>query len=69
MLNRSQTLYKSPNGDVWTAALNERGALVVVHQSNQASGGQRTETDVSTFLNVDHYGPEHEALLSLIGAK
>jgi hypothetical protein len=65
MHSQSQTLYKSPNGDVWTAALNDLGKLVVLHEPNRASGGKPTEMDASTFLNVDHYGPEHEALLSI----
>jgi hypothetical protein len=68
-LSRVRTLYKSSNGDVWSIGTNDAGKLVVIHEPNRASGGQRTETDVSTFLNVDHYGPEHEALLSLIVGK
>jgi hypothetical protein len=68
-LSRLRTLYKSSNGDVWSTGTNEAGKLVVLHEPNRASGGKPTEMDVSTFLNVDPYGPEHEALLSLITGK
>ena len=68
-LSESRRLYKSSNGDVWTAATNDVGRLVVIHEPNRASGGKRTEVDAETFLDVDHYGPEHEALLSLMVTK
>ncbi len=68
-LDRVNRLYESSNGDVWSAAMNDAGGIVVIHEPNRASGGKRTEMDVDTFLNVDHYGPEHEALLSLIVGK
>jgi hypothetical protein len=42
-LTQVLTLYRSPNGDVWTAAMNDAGRLLVVHQPNPASRGQRTE--------------------------
>jgi hypothetical protein len=62
-------LYESSNEDVWRLGTNDAGKLVVLHQPNPASGGKPTEMDVSTFLNVNDYGPEHEALLSIITGK
>jgi hypothetical protein len=68
-LSDARTLYKGPNGDVWRYGKNDAGKLVVGHEPNPGSGGEPSEIDVSTFLNVDHYGPEHEALLSVIMGK
>jgi hypothetical protein len=68
-LTGARTLYESSNGDVWRLVTNDAGKLVVRHEPNPASGGKPTEVDVSTFLNVGHYGPEHEALLSIIMGK
>ncbi len=68
-LEGARTLYKSSNGDLWRYGTNSAGKLVVLHEPNPASGGKPTEIDVSTFLNVDHYGPEHETLLAIITGK
>jgi hypothetical protein len=68
-LSRVRTLYKSPNGDTWRTGINEQGKLIVLHEPNLASGGKPTEMDVNKFLDSDHYGPEHEALLSVITGK
>jgi hypothetical protein len=68
-LDHVRPLYESANGDVWSMGTNEAGKVVVLHEPNRASGGKPSEMDISTFLNVDHYGPEHEALLSLLLGK
>jgi hypothetical protein len=40
--------------------------LVVCHYPNQASGGAFSETDVDVFLRQDPYGPEHQALVTVL---
>ncbi len=46
-VDRVRMLYKSSNGDVGTAGLNDNGKLVVIHQPNAASGGKRYAKDVA----------------------
>jgi hypothetical protein len=65
-LTRQRLLYRSSNGDVWATGLNDEGTLVVIHEPNRASGGKRSDITIGEFLEADHYGPEHEALLTLI---
>jgi hypothetical protein len=40
--------------------------VIVRHEANQASGGQRKDIDLSTFLAGPSGAPERAALLSLI---
>ena len=59
-------LYSSSNGDRWEAECDELGRLVIIHTPNLASGGKPKLMDIGAFLAADHYGPEHEALVSII---
>jgi hypothetical protein len=59
-------LYTSSNGDRWEAGLDELGRLVIIHTPNASSGGKPKLMDFGAFLAADHYGPEHEALVSII---
>jgi len=62
-------LYRSPNGDVWFLMrdpANEKA--FVVHEANPASGGQTSRLEVGTFICPGAEGPEHQALLRLIGS-
>ena len=61
-------LYLSPTGDRWFLARDSAdGRAFVVHQPNLPSGGQRSEIEIGEFLCAGAHGPEHQALLRLIG--
>jgi hypothetical protein len=67
MTVQARTLYTSSSGDIWSLCRNRRGRLVVLHEPNQPSGGQPSETELGTFLAEHNKGPEHQALRQLIG--
>lgn len=61
-------LYRSPNGDTWFLAREPAdGSAFVIHQPNAPSGGRLSHIDLLTFLSARASGPEHKALLRLIG--
>ena len=64
----ARLLYSSENGDRWYLV---RGAapeqVFVRHEPNAASGGQAADVRIAEFLIRGVYGPEHVALLRLIG--
>jgi hypothetical protein len=67
MSNRRE-LYRSPNGDSWYLGREpQTGHAFVIHQPNGPSGGRLSHIDLGEFLNRDPKGPEHQALLRLIG--
>jgi hypothetical protein len=60
-------LYASPNGDRWfLARYPESGRVFVLHEANLPSGGTVSHVEVGAFLAAGA-GPEHQALLRLIG--
>ena len=59
-------IYQGSNGDSWFLCRNEIGILVV-HEPNEASGGKGSAVGFGDFLSKKT-GPEHEALLRLIGS-
>jgi len=65
---QSRVLYSSENGDRWLLV---RGAepedVFVRHEPNAASGGEAADIGIAEFLIRGVYGPEHVALLRLIG--
>ena len=62
-----RVLYESSNGDVWALTRDPASKMPVVkHQPNVNSGG-RSYTDIGKFLRNGASGPEHQALLKLIG--
>ena len=62
------TLYESPNGDVWRLVRDPKsGSPLVQHTPNLRSGGQTSLTGIGQFLRAGANGPEHQALLQLIG--
>jgi hypothetical protein len=67
MENRRE-VYRSSNGDVWFLVRNPDGRFYVQHQPNQASGGKSSCLDVATFLATSPQGPQHQAIVSLIGS-
>lgn len=60
-------LYRSSNGDIWFLIRDDSGRVHVEHQPNAASGGKGERLDVAVFLATGPEGPQHQALLSLIG--
>ena len=65
----TRELYASPNGDRWLLARDPAtGRVFVRHEPNLASGGRATEVGIAEFLTRDAGGPEHQALLRLIGS-
>ena len=67
-MRQARELYASSNGDRWFLARDpDLGRVFVRHEPNAASGGQRAEFEISEFLARGGQGPEHQALLRLIG--
>jgi len=61
-------LYSSANGDAWFLCRDKTGRLTVEHQPNLPSGGKNSHVEIATFLARGPQGPEHQALLRLIGS-
>jgi hypothetical protein len=59
-------LYRSENGDTWWLCRKDSW-VYVLHEANLSSGGSRTEIQIGDFLAEGRAGPEHQALLKLIG--
>jgi hypothetical protein len=63
-----RVLYESSNGDVWSLARHPASSTPVVkHQPNAGSGGRTSYIEIGRFLRGSANGPEHQALLNLIG--
>jgi hypothetical protein len=69
MTLQKRELYRSaPNGDRWSLVRETTSERVVIeHQPNASSGGQMTHIEIGDFLMHGGHGPEHQALLRLIG--
>lgn len=59
-------IHASENGDRWWLRRTDDG-VAVLHEPNAASGGRTSETPLGAFLREGAAGPEHRALLDLIG--
>src|SRR5260370_6897967 len=70
MTFQSRELYRSgPNGDQWSLVREtESGRVFIEHKPNISSGGQTSHMEIGDFLVHGGHGPEHQALLRLIGA-
>ena len=66
MATQGRKLYTSSSGDSWYLCRGRKGEIVVSHEPNVASGGKSSQIDLVTFLSK-HQGPEHQALMQLIG--
>jgi hypothetical protein len=67
-IRQARELYASSSGDRWFLARDPAsGRVFVRHEPNAASGGRRAEFEVGEFLARGGQGPEHQALLHLIG--
>jgi hypothetical protein len=63
-----RVIYESSNGDVWVLTRDPASEMPTVkHKPNVSSGGQPSCTEIGKFLRVGAGGPEHQALLKLIG--
>jgi hypothetical protein len=63
-----QILYENSSGDTWTLARDPASNLPVVkHQPNVNSGRKISYVPIGKFLRDGASGPEHQALLKLIG--
>jgi hypothetical protein len=69
MTYQSRELYRSgPNGDEWSLMREtESGRVFVEHKPNVSSGGEMSHMEIGDFLTHGGHGPEHQALLRLIG--
>ena len=66
-MTERRELYRSPNGDTWYLGREpENGRAFVIHQPNAPSGGRLSHIELGEFLRGGS-GPEHQALLRLIG--
>jgi len=67
MTSGTRELYRSSNGDQWHLVREtDSGRVLIKHQPNTASGGRTSYVEIAAFL-TDGHGPEHQALLRLIG--
>jgi hypothetical protein len=67
-VSERRELYRSPNGDTWNLGREpESGHAFIIHQPNAPSGGRLSPVELGAFLNTETKGPEHQALLRLIG--
>lgn len=69
MTFQSTELYRSgPNGDAWFLMRETESERVFIeHKPNISSGGQTSHIEIGDFLAHGGHGPEHRALLRLIG--
>src|SRR5262249_38270865 len=69
MALQSRELYRSaPDGDRWSLVREtQSGRVFIEHEPNASSGGKASRIDVADFLARSAHGPEHQALLRLIG--
>ena len=67
-MNNLQQFSSSPNGDRWYLFTDEATQQAfVLHKANGPSGGHQTHMPVADFLNQRPFGPEREALISILG--
>ena len=67
-MTERRELYRSPNGDTWSLGREPAtGLAFVIHQPNGPSGGRNSHIELGAFLRSAPSGPEHQALLRLIG--
>ena len=70
MAEARRFLYGGPNGDRWELIRDDTdrtGRVFVRHTPNPESGGLVGEFEIGEFLIRGLHGPEHLALLGLIG--
>ncbi len=65
--NTQEEIYRSENGDRWFLCRQDNGHAYVEHKANLPSGGNVTSIEIGDFLGNGRAGPEHQALIRLIG--
>ncbi len=65
--NKQEEIYRSENGDRWLLCRQDNGHAYVEHKANLPSGGKVTSIEIGDFLGNGRAGPEHQALIRLIG--
>jgi len=65
MATQRRLLYSSFNGDTWYLCRERGGQIVVSHEPH--TGGKSSQVEIGAFLIKGNKGPEHQALLQLIG--
>jgi hypothetical protein len=60
--------YQSENGDRWFLCRDGDTRVYIKHEANLASGGAVTAIELRDFLGPGRAGPEHQALVRLIGS-
>jgi hypothetical protein len=67
-MTERRELYRSPNGDTWFLGREPTsGNAFIIHQPNAPSGGRLSHIELGEFLRAPVKGPQHQALLRLIG--
>jgi hypothetical protein len=61
-------IYISENGDRWLLCRDDEERVSVQHRANPSSGGKQTSIEIGDFLRTGRAGPEHQALIRLIGS-
>ena len=64
MSDRQREIYHSENGDRWLLSRDDDGRAFILHKANPSSGG----IELGDFLGAGKAGPEHQALIRLIGS-
>ena len=69
MTSDRRLLYASGNGDRWWLVRGaDPGDVAILHEPNGPSGGRTSRLAIGAFLRDGAAGPEHQALLTLIGS-
>jgi hypothetical protein len=68
MSDHHREIYHSENGDRWLLGRDDAGRVFVLHKANVSSGGTATTIELGDFLGRGKAGPEHQALIRLIGS-
>ena len=64
----ARVLYESANGDIWRLIRDPGSGLAMVeHRPNVSSGGRTSLIEIGQFPRAGGNGPEHQALLQMIG--
>jgi hypothetical protein len=68
MSDNRREIYHSENGDRWLLSRDDDGRAFVLHKANPSSGGKVSSIERGDFLGAGKAGPEHQALIRLIGS-
>jgi hypothetical protein len=67
MSEHQREIYHSENGDRWFLSRDDDGLAFILHKANLSSGGKVSAIEVGDFLGAGKAGPEHQALIRLVG--